>query len=58
MKPREVVEKKRVHSRPVEIFNANGTVKTYPSMTQAAKTIGTNPMQIYILIAKGEARFA
>ena len=49
--------KRRVYSRKVEIINLDETTTLYPSMTQAAKAIGTNPMQIYILVAKGNARF-
>ena len=48
---------KRVYSRNVEIFNPDGTMTTYSSMTQAAKAIGIFSSQIYMIIDKGDTRF-
>ena len=44
-------------SRCVEILNFDGTTTAYPSMSKAAKYLGVYPMQIYVLIARGNARF-
>ena len=56
--PQKVKEKKkRVPSRTVEIFNSNGSSRTYSSISRAAKAVDVNPMEIYVMIAKGEARF-
>ena len=41
----------------VEVTNLDGTTTTYPSITQAAKTLGKFPTQIYIMVAKGISRF-
>ena len=40
--------------RCVLIFNDN---KAYSSMNEAAKSFGTHPMQIYVMIARGKGMF-
>ena len=42
----------RVYSRTVKVQD-----KTFPSRTQAAKALGIYPMQIYAMVAKGDAKF-
>ena len=45
-------KKIRPRFREVEICGVR-----YPSMTQAAKALKIYPMQVYVLVVRGEARF-
>ena len=56
-KPTRKEENKSRKLHRVEILNSDGTSKTYPSMSKAAKSLRVYPMQIYVLIARGNARF-
>ena len=50
----QLTEKKRPLARGVEICKTN---ERYPSMIQAAKAYGIFPAQVYVMVAKGEAKF-
>ena len=56
-KPTRKEENKSRKTHQVEILNSDGTSKTYSSMNKAAKSLGVYPMQVYVLIARGNARF-
>lgn len=51
-RPKPKPKSKRVYSRTVQIQD-----KIFPSMTNAAKVLGLYPVQIYAMVANGDAKF-
>lgn len=50
--PKPKPKRIRVYARQVQVGE-----KIYPSMTNAAKSLGIFPVQIYIMVTRGEANF-
>ena len=51
-RPKPKPKSRRVYSRAVQVQE-----KTFPSMTSAARVLGIFPVQIYLMVANGEAKF-